>query len=162
MPIKHAFTSPKADPADATLIKPSNWNADHEYPAFTAFAMQFGDDPWTTQAPPAGIDEVYSVDFRGRVDLTNALQARVVGNVTLNAGGVAAARLAVQYSLDQAVWAYLDAASGPNIPLTPIGRKMGAWVTITPAARADVWLRWITVNGNGLNLQWHHHYLQVR
>jgi len=29
MAIKHAFTSAKSDPADATLIKPSNWNADH-------------------------------------------------------------------------------------------------------------------------------------
>ena len=29
MGIKHAFTSPKSDPADATLVRPTNWNADH-------------------------------------------------------------------------------------------------------------------------------------
>ena len=29
MTIKHAFTSGKADGVDATLIRPSNWNADH-------------------------------------------------------------------------------------------------------------------------------------
>jgi hypothetical protein len=29
MGIKHAFTSAKSDPTDATLIRPSNWNADH-------------------------------------------------------------------------------------------------------------------------------------
>jgi len=29
MPIKHAFTSGKADGGDATLVQPSNWNADH-------------------------------------------------------------------------------------------------------------------------------------
>jgi hypothetical protein len=29
MPVKHAFTSGKADGGDATLIRPSNWNADH-------------------------------------------------------------------------------------------------------------------------------------
>jgi len=29
MPIKHAFTSEKEDEADATLVRPSNWNADH-------------------------------------------------------------------------------------------------------------------------------------
>jgi microcystin-dependent protein len=29
MPVKHPFTSSKADGADATLVRPSNWNADH-------------------------------------------------------------------------------------------------------------------------------------
>jgi hypothetical protein len=29
MPVKHAFVSPKADGADATLVRPSNWNGDH-------------------------------------------------------------------------------------------------------------------------------------
>jgi len=29
MPIKHAFTSAKSDGPDATLVRPSNWNADH-------------------------------------------------------------------------------------------------------------------------------------
>lgn len=29
MPIKHAFTNPKADGADATIARPSDWNADH-------------------------------------------------------------------------------------------------------------------------------------
>lgn len=29
MPIKHAFTSAKSDGADATLVRASNWNADH-------------------------------------------------------------------------------------------------------------------------------------
>ncbi|KKK80282.1 hypothetical protein LCGC14_2825060, partial [marine sediment metagenome] len=34
MSIKHAFSSGKADDADATLIRPSNWNAAHD-PALT-------------------------------------------------------------------------------------------------------------------------------
>src|SRR3990172_8306501 len=29
MAVKHAFTSPKADGGDATLVRPSNWNAEH-------------------------------------------------------------------------------------------------------------------------------------
>lgn len=29
MAVKHAFTSAKSDGADATLVRPSNWNADH-------------------------------------------------------------------------------------------------------------------------------------
>lgn len=27
--LKHAFTSPKTDGSDATLVQPSNWNAEH-------------------------------------------------------------------------------------------------------------------------------------
>ena len=27
--LKHAFTSPKTDGTDATLVQPSNWNAEH-------------------------------------------------------------------------------------------------------------------------------------
>lgn len=34
MPIKHAFTSGKADGGDATLVQPSNWNADHSIPDY--------------------------------------------------------------------------------------------------------------------------------
>lgn len=32
MPVKHAFTSAKADGGDATLIRPSDWNAGHLIP----------------------------------------------------------------------------------------------------------------------------------
>lgn len=36
MPVKHSFTSAKADGADATLVRPSNWNADHTITEITA------------------------------------------------------------------------------------------------------------------------------
>lgn len=29
-PVRHSFVSPKTDPADTTLVRPSDWNADHE------------------------------------------------------------------------------------------------------------------------------------
>lgn len=31
MPIKHVFTSPQADVADPTLVRPTDWNSDHAY-----------------------------------------------------------------------------------------------------------------------------------
>lgn len=60
MPIRHAFTSPKSDGADSTLLQPSNWNANHVgspddriwYPSGTPlFADEFDDGSfagWTT------------------------------------------------------------------------------------------------------------------
>jgi hypothetical protein len=35
MGVKHAFASAKSDGADATLVRPSNWNADHTIDSFT-------------------------------------------------------------------------------------------------------------------------------
>lgn len=32
MPVTHAFTSAKSDGADATLVRPSDWNAGHLLP----------------------------------------------------------------------------------------------------------------------------------
>lgn len=161
MPIKHAFVNPKIEPGDATLIRPSNWNDDHNYPAFTVFAMQFGGDPYATRNVGAGLTDPYGASYYSKVDLTNALQARVVGAVTQNVSAVAA-KIACQYSPTGAVWDYLDGVDGPYITLTPLGDLIGALVTIAVAARADVWLRWVTRDGDGSALQWHHHYLQVR
>jgi hypothetical protein len=161
MSIKHAYVNPKSDPVDVTLIKPSNWNADHDYPARLAFAMQFGDDPYRTASPGAALAELYSEDYRSKYDMTNVTEARVVGQVQRNINLVAA-RIAVQYSLDQSTWAYLDGSSGPFITLTPIGMRVGSWVNLAAGAKADVWLRWVSSAGNGDTLQWYHHHLQVR
>lgn len=34
--LKHAFTSAKADGADTSLVRPSNWNAEHDLTMATA------------------------------------------------------------------------------------------------------------------------------
>ena len=60
--IKHAFTNPKADGGDATIVRPSNWNAEHvldQYLDYPAVA-----DP---AAPAAGNLRVYAKDIAGRV-----------------------------------------------------------------------------------------------
>jgi len=44
MAIKHAFTSAKSDPGDATLIKPSDWNAGHTIDAATITLSQLATD----------------------------------------------------------------------------------------------------------------------
>lgn len=48
--LKHKFTSPKADPSDATLIKPSNWNDEHDLIA-SANAVVVGTGTGTTELP---------------------------------------------------------------------------------------------------------------
>ena len=41
---KHLFASSKGDPADATLIKPSNWNAEHVLTAAANVVVGRGGD----------------------------------------------------------------------------------------------------------------------
>ena len=48
--LKHKFTSGKADPSDATLIKPSNWNDEHDLIA-SANAVVVGTGTGTTELP---------------------------------------------------------------------------------------------------------------
>jgi len=65
MAIKHAFVSPKSDGADDTLVRPSNWNADHvdvkpscrvyhnvsqNIPNITWTILAFNSEKWDTDA----------------------------------------------------------------------------------------------------------------
>jgi hypothetical protein len=59
MPVKHAFTSAKSDGGDSTLVRPSNWNADHtgafdvfnvKDPAYGALGNGSNDDTAEIQA----------------------------------------------------------------------------------------------------------------
>ena len=72
--VKHPFTSPKADGGDATLVRPSNWNADH---TSTLTAADVGAGPsgaeYFVQTAHAGlsaeivINPVVSIAWAGNV-----------------------------------------------------------------------------------------------
>jgi hypothetical protein len=48
MGITHQFVSPKADQSDATLVRPSNWNADHVIPAGYVLPTSTEESNWNT------------------------------------------------------------------------------------------------------------------
>lgn len=61
MPIKHAFTSNKPDSADSTLVKASDWNAEH-----------ITDDLWADEETPSGsITSTTGDDGNGTFTLAN-------------------------------------------------------------------------------------------
>jgi hypothetical protein len=68
MPVKHAFTSAKADGGDATLVKPSDWNAGH----VTPFA------PGSFTVPDASANLQVK-----RLELTTTQRATLVGTARL-------------------------------------------------------------------------------
>ena len=69
MPITHAFTSAVADGADATLVRPSNWNADHAG-TLDAAAVTFTPTTaadWDGDADPGDLDDALN-QLAERVD----------------------------------------------------------------------------------------------
>lgn len=83
--IKHAFTSAKSDGGDATLIQPSNWNAEHVIDQYLDYPV--GGIPAT---PPAGTMRTFARSRGGRVlphvvgpsGVDVALQPAIFGNTS--------------------------------------------------------------------------------
>lgn len=87
--------------------------------------------------------------YRGKHDLTNATQARIVISYPTGVFPAVSPTFAVQYSTNSgATWSYLDATAGPNVGYG-IGVQAGAYVTITALAKADVQLRIVGSGGDG-------------
>lgn len=84
-----------------------------------------------------------------KADLAYYSQARLVANVV--AVGFAGSKLRPQYSLDAASWASLCDSDGATVTdLSPGGILVSAWGTIASVARADVFLRLVGLDGDGV------------
>jgi microcystin-dependent protein len=79
--LSHDFVSAKADAADATLIRPGNWNAPHKWSGGSDKDIQIRDTGSPDGASWMGIDATLSI--------TGATGARVLGAVPLPSGTVA-------------------------------------------------------------------------
>ncbi len=106
---------------------------------------------WTDM--PAAKTEVRGVDaFRVRADLTKALQVRLVAFVKV--AGSTNAELRVEYSTDSTLTfgspAYLDGGTGPSVNIATTGLRVSSWVTLAAGAQADVNLRLVGINGDGV------------
>lgn len=111
----------------------------------TELLFSFG-ATWTAQ--PAALTELLGVTTaRRKFDLRRYTQARVVAYV--DTAGAAGAKLRAQYSTDESAWAYLDGATGPSVAVDATGVEVSAWVDLEAAARADVFLRLVGIDGDG-------------
>ncbi len=151
MAITHKFVSGVADSTDTTLVRSSNWNADHNFPPFVVpfHGTSAATQAWTNM--PAALTEFAGLTrYRISYDLTYVSQARLWCIITV--AGTTNAELRVQYSTNNGTdWFYLDGVSGPAVVFgaTTNAPRVGAWVTLEAAARADVWLRLVGINGDG-------------
>jgi hypothetical protein len=106
----------------------------------------FGNPAWTNQ--PAGLTELFGTTVgRLKADLTATAQVRLIANVAT--AGAAGAAIRAQHSTDQSTWNYLDGATGPSVGVGTTGLKVSAWVNVTGAAKADVFIRVVGISGDG-------------
>jgi hypothetical protein len=144
---KHAFVSAVSDGGDASLVRPSNWNAVHNVPSFPL--LQIGGDTWTGM--PASLTEYLGLaEHRVQADLTHVLSVRLVVSVLAYASA-ATAKLRAQYSTDLSgagSWNYLDHVVGPNVTkLDTLAPQASTWVNIHASAQTDVLLRIVGIDG---------------
>jgi hypothetical protein len=118
-------------------------------PATIPIRAAYSTQSWTSM--PAALTEFNgNTQGRTKADLASATQARLVVHM-MSTAGAASAELRAQYSTDASVWNYLDGATGPaaaiNVASTTIA---SAWVNLVAGAKADVFIRVVGINGDGI------------
>ncbi len=103
--------------------------------------------PETTITNVAAALAEINTAFRTKYDLSKCSQARLA--VAVKTIGSAAAEVRIQYGLDESTWNYLDGLTGPAVNISASGAKASAWGPIATLAKADVFLRAVTIGGDG-------------
>ena len=144
----HAFVSGMPQGGDATKVSKDEWNAAHTVPAILIASVPTG-IVWPIQ--PAALTEFCGVTtYRWRANLANTSTIRLTTQVI--AAGAATSALRLQYTTDTtgaSGWAYLDSASGPSVAVDAIAIAVSSSVSVATAAKADVLLRLVGINGDG-------------
>lgn len=126
MSIKHAFVSPKGDGADATLVRPSNWNADHvvQNPSCRVYHNVSQDILTSTWTILAFNSELWDTDaMHDLVTNNNRITCKVAGKylcegvVRISSNPTGARHVAIKKngSWDDSAYAVLPAISGQPI-----------------------------------------------
>lgn len=101
---------------------------------------------WTNQ--PAALTEIFGGTIgRLKALLNDYSEVRLHVNV-LGAGAATPAKIRGQYSTDDSTYAYFDGSSEPSVDISSTGRKVSSWIPLPAAAKADVFLRVVGIDGD--------------
>jgi hypothetical protein len=134
MPVTHAFVSAKSDGGDATLVRASNWNAEHVAPPWIV-TLSGG----ATVTPPAGVTEIDGT--RTVIDFTNLAEIHLVTYVT-NAAATGTL-LVFQTSPDQSAW-----TTRCDVAVDATGLAVGY---LGAVSLGEVYCRLATIDGDNSN-----------
>jgi hypothetical protein len=99
----------------------------------------------TITSIPAALTEI-STAYRTKYDLSKCGQIRLT--LAVKTIGSTNSEVRIQYSTDDTNWNYLDGSTGPAVNIFTTGTKASSWATLVSGAKADVYLRAVTINGD--------------
>ena len=115
-----------------------------DMPSCYSLHAPYSFNAWTNM--PAAETEFRGIaHIRTKVDLTNASQSRVT--VRIGNAPIANAKIKVQYSTDESTWVDLCSVT---MPATAFTTNIGAWTDAPAGAKADVFLRIVGIDGDGV------------
>ena len=130
--------------------------------AYNEYAFIAGLETWTNM--PAAETQYLNTPIRLGIDLSRASEFRF--GISRMAGAVAAgADCRVQYATTQGgTYNNLDGGAGPEVDISGAAElKVSGWTTLTAGAKADVFLRVMCKQGDGVqDPQFRNAYIQVR
>ena len=146
--ITHSFVSSATQSTNPAVVSKNEWNAAHTAPVVNILTVPTG-LKWSAQ-PAAATEFCNTTSYRWRANLTNYSTVRLTAQILT--AGAASSALRLQYTTDltgASGWDYMDGASGPSVATTSAGVAVSSSVSLASAAKADVLLRLVGINGDG-------------
>ncbi|MFI5042524.1 MAG: hypothetical protein ACHQNA_11875 [Acidimicrobiales bacterium] len=151
--ISHVFSSPKADGADTTLVKPSNWNSQHAGPAISIFQNLIGANTLTSTNLTAStrslfVFPLYVGDNAFPGDITASTARILMGHsITTTATNVAA------FTLNMSLGIYVVSASNSQATLSLLNSASWSWgsggtIASTNYSVSGSGIRWATIHSS--------------
>lgn len=156
--ISHVFSSPKADGADTSLVKPSNWNSQHAGPAISIFQNLLGGQTLVSTNLTASTRSLFVFPLTpggGAGNMMNAditaSTARILMSHQISTTG---ANIAA-WSLNMSLGIYQISGSGSAATLSLLNSASWSWGSGNTAASTDYsnsgsGIKWATI----ANSQW--------
>lgn len=151
--ISHVFSSPKADGADTSLVKPSNWNSQHAGPAMSMFQNLLGAGTLTSTNLTAStrslfVFPLYIGDNLFPGDIT-ASTARIL----MNHSNVTTATNIAAFTLNMSLGIYVVSASNSQATLSLLNSASWSWgsgntIASTDYSNSGSGVRWATIHSS--------------
>jgi hypothetical protein len=145
----HSDTAPLREGVAAAGTSSELSRADHVHPGGDEIILLNTDLVTLTNIPAALTEFNGQTHRRVKANLAGYSQARVTTRVDNAGAAPAGSEVRVQYSTDESAWNYLDHTAGPASNLDAAGTNTDGYVTLNAGAKADVFLRAVTINGDG-------------
>lgn len=154
--ISHVFSSPKADGADTSLVKPSNWNSQHAGPAVSIFQNLLGGQTLTSTNLTASTRSLFVFPLvLGDMNMMPADITASTARILMSHSIVTTGANVAAWSLNMSLGIYQVSGSGSAATLSLMNSASWSWgsgntIASTDYSNSGSGIRWATI----ANSQW--------